>query len=59
MDKILWATRKGKKEWQEEIITEKEKRIPAALVWAYKEGYDRFRIAEFDGERPDFSRVLD
>ena len=58
MVKILYAVRIGDEDWQEEIITVKEERIPAASEWALANGYDRLRVAEIGNERPDFTKVL-
>lgn len=57
--KILWGTRKGAEDWQEELITEQEDKIPAAKVWALANGFDRFRISEFDDQdKPNFISTL-
>jgi hypothetical protein len=56
--KILWAVRIGDEVWQEQVITEHESRIPAAMEWAKANGFDRFRIAVVDDSKPDFTKVL-
>ena len=57
--KVLWGTRKGAEDWQEELITEDESRIPAAREWALANGFDRLRISEFvEGEKPDFIKAI-
>lgn len=56
--KILWATKKGNEDWQEELITEDETRIEAAKKWAEANGFDRFRISEYKGEKPDFTKTI-
>lgn len=56
--KILWGTRKGAEDWQEELITDCEERIPAASAWAKANGFDRLRISTDDGSPPDFTQVL-
>ena len=57
--KMLWAVKTGNEDWEEEIITTDEERIPAAKQWATENGFDRFRIADYrDGEKPDFAKTL-
>lgn len=57
--KILWGTRKGNEDWQEELITEQSDKIEAASAWARANGFDRLRVSEFtEGEKPDFTKVL-
>ena len=57
--KVLWGTRRGNEEWQEELITEIESNIPAAQEWAKIAGFDRLRVAEIDiGIPPDFRQTL-
>ncbi len=57
--KVLFAVRQGNEDWQEELITEIEERIPAAREWAQANGFDRLRIAEIDlDQRPDFTKAL-
>ena len=57
--KILWAVRDGNEDWEEELITEVEDRIPAAVKWAKANGFDRLRIATVDlSVKPDFRNVL-
>ncbi len=59
MTKVLWGTRKGDQNWQEELITEDETRIEAAKKWAEANGFDRLRVSEFnEGEAPDFTKIL-
>lgn len=57
--RILWGIRKGKEAWQEELITECEERIAEATIWAKSNGFDRLRVSDFNGEKPDFSKVLE
>jgi len=58
---ILYAVRVGHKDWQEEIITVTT--IPAHLAsarnWAKANGFDRLRVAMFDGSAPDFTSALE
>ncbi len=57
--KILWATKIGAPTEDEQLITEVESRIPAAMEWAKKNGFDRFRIADMDmNEKPDFTKTI-
>lgn len=59
MARILWAVRIGNEDWEEELITEVESRIPAASEWAKANGFDRLRIADVDlSVKPDFRNVL-
>jgi hypothetical protein len=53
--KVLFATCKGDEDWQEQLITEREDRIPAASAWATANGFDRLRISVIDmDKKPDF-----
>lgn len=56
--KILWAVKIGDPDYMEVVITEEETKIPQAQEWAKKNGYDRFRIAEIDNEKPDFKKTI-
>lgn len=56
--KILWGTKIGDPDWEEELITECEERIPAATEWAKQNGFDRLRVAEMDDSPPDFTGTL-
>ena len=57
--KILFAVRKGAEDWQEELITEVEERIPSASKWAKANGFDRLRVAEIDeNAKPDFAATV-
>jgi len=59
MTKILWAVKKGSEDWEEELITEVESRIPAASKWAVDNGFDRLRIATVDlSVAPDFRNTV-
>jgi hypothetical protein len=57
--KILWAVKIGDPDYLEQVITEDEKKIDAAKQWATNNGFDRFRIAEIDSEKPDFVGTID
>lgn len=58
--KILWGTKVGAANWEEEIITENEELIPAARAWAEKHGYNRLRVAEMSDkpEMPNFAECV-
>ena len=58
MSKVLSGTRIGHEDWEEELITEVEDRIPLAAEWARANGYDRLRVAYIDGDLPDFAGTL-
>ena len=59
MAKILFAVKEENEDWQEELITEYEERIPDAIEWAKENGYNRFRIWEFvEGDKPDFASTV-
>lgn len=59
MVKVLFATRVNQPDWEEQLITEYEERIPAAIEWAKNNGFDRIRIAVLDMSiKPDFSKTL-
>ena len=62
IDVILYAVKVGNEDWQEELITtadasDKEK-LSNAKAWAESQGFDRFRVAAFDGSAPDFTRIF-
>jgi hypothetical protein len=60
MERRLYGVRFGEEDWQECLLTEKEDRFEDAKAWAIKNGFDpkRFRVAEFNWERPNFSKVV-
>ena len=49
--KILFGVRAAGEDWEEELITEVEERIPEASKWAVENGFNRLREAEIDGAR--------
>lgn len=56
--KILWGTKIGRPDHEEQLITEVE-RIPAAMEWAKKNGFDRLRVAAIDmSVKPDFTKSV-
>lgn len=56
--RILWATKVGAPEWQEQLITEQGDKIEAASAWAKANGFDRLRVSTFDGRAPNFARTI-
>ncbi len=57
--KILWATKIGDEDWQEQLITENPAAIEKASTWARANGFDRLRVADVDlSKPPDFSKVI-
>jgi hypothetical protein len=57
--KILFAVKIGAEDWEEQLITEVEDKIPAASTWAIANGFDRLRVAEIDlTEKPDFRKAV-
>lgn len=58
---VLWAVRKGKPSWQEEIITETSDaaKLVKAKRWAKQNGFSKFRLMEYiEGEQPDFAKTV-
>lgn len=56
---VLWATKRGDEDWQEQLITEQEDKIEAAAIWAKENGFDRLRIANINlTEKPDWSKTI-
>ena len=55
---VLYGIRQGAEDWQEEIITTCRERETAARKWAEANGFDRFRVANYDDSPPDFTNVL-
>lgn len=56
--RVLWAVKIGDPSWAEQLITDKEENIEPAKEWASANGFDRFRIAVIDNEKPDFTKTL-
>lgn len=58
--KILWATKIGDSDWEEQIITTNANRIEAASAWAKSNGFDRLRVSVVsdEPERPDFAATV-
>jgi hypothetical protein len=56
---VLWATKKGAEDWQEQLITEQEDKIEQAARWAKENGFDRLRIANINlSEKPNFAGTV-
>jgi len=58
---VLWATRKGDEDWQEELITATPdmQKLEKAKAWAKANGFDRLRVGNFrEGEVPDFAGTI-
>lgn len=56
---MLYGTRVGAEDWQEDIITTDESLIPEAKEWARRNGFDRLRVATIDlTQPPDFAATL-
>ena len=58
-EQVLYGTRKGDEDWQEEIISTNPEAFNEAQAWATEQGFNRFRIAEIDlSTPPDFTRTI-
>ena len=56
---VLYATKIGKPDWYEEIITDKKERIEQATAWALNNGFDRLRLAKINlSTAPDFTEAI-
>jgi DhnA family fructose-bisphosphate aldolase class Ia len=56
---VLWATKRGDEDWQEQLITEQEDKIEQAARWAKENGFDRLRISNINlNERPNFAGTV-
>ena len=47
-EQVLYGTRIGDEDWQEQIICTKPEHFMAARAWAKDNGFDRLRIATID-----------
>lgn len=57
--KALFAVKVGNEDWQEELITEQPHLMEKARAWATENGFDRFRVVEFNqNELPDFAGTV-
>ena len=58
-EKVLWGVKKGEPDWAEQIITTNASKFEEAKKWATENGFDRFRISEFNmGDKPDFINAI-
>ena len=57
-EQVLWAVKIGEPNWAEQMITNDASKIEEAKAWAEKKGFDRFRIANIDDEKPDFTKTI-
>ena len=57
---VLWATRIGAPDWQEEVITDTtdEQRLANAKQWALDNGFNRLRTYELDNKVPNFAATV-
>jgi hypothetical protein len=53
---ILWATKIGEPDWNEQLITENSSQIENAKKWAVENGFDRIRVSTIDNSKPDFTK---
>lgn len=57
--KVMYATKIGEPDYAEQLLTENEAFFPQAREWAQANGFDRFRIAEYDLDTPpDFAAAV-
>lgn len=57
--KVLWGTKVGDPDYNEQLITENENQIEAAKKWAEQNGFDRLRIQNLDlSTPPDFKKTF-
>lgn len=58
-ESVLYGTRDGDEDWQEELLSTKPDRFEAVKKIARTHGFRRFRIATIDlSVAPDFRRIL-
>jgi hypothetical protein len=53
---ILWATKIGEPDYNEQLITENPEHIENAKKWALANGFDRIRVSSIDNSNPDFTK---
>ena len=56
IEAVLWATKIGEPDWNEQIITENASQIEDAKKWALANGFDRLRVSTIDNSKPDFTK---
>ena len=58
-EKILWGTRNGDEEWQEQLLSTNPAAFETVKAIASREGFGMFRISEIDlTVKPDFSKIF-
>lgn len=59
VETVLWATKKGMPDWEEQMITNNPDVIEDAKKWALANGFDRIRVSKIEMfEKPDFSKGI-
>ena len=54
---VLWATKIGEPDYNEQLITENSSQIENAKKWAMENGFDRIRVSKIDmSSKPDFTQ---
>ena len=53
---VLWATKIGEPDYNEQLITENPSQIEDAKKWALANGFDRLRVLTIDNSKPDFTK---
>ena len=53
---VLWATKIGEPDYNEQLITENSSQIEDAKKWALANGFDRLRVLTIDNSKPDFTK---
>jgi predicted GNAT family N-acyltransferase len=54
---VLWATKIGEPDYNEQLITENSSQIENAKKWAIENGFDRIRVSKIDmSSKPDFTQ---
>jgi uncharacterized protein YutE (UPF0331/DUF86 family) len=56
---ILWGVAKDDPDWYEQIITNTSNKelLPKAEEWAKRNGFRNLRIAEYNGEKPEYQNT--
>lgn len=55
---ILYGRRNGSEEWQEEILSTRPAEFERVKKLAEKDGFAHFRVAKFNGEKPNFAAAV-
>jgi hypothetical protein len=60
MEYLLYGLRPGQEDYMEELLTVRatRKEVEAIKKIAKADGWERFRIATYNGEAPDFTKVI-